>query len=266
VDLRSVWVAMGEHLQTWFTPVPGFGSEVHEGGFTAFTGLPIPELNAIGIHEPQAISSLLDRGSRRGSFEHPALLLVSGGIAAEAEPLTRRRGFVRSGIAPLMSLPAEAVPDGPAGVEVSRLGPDDVDTYAMIASEPFSMPMNVIRRFGAATLGHSGSRVYALEDDGELVSSVTLTGDGDAAGIWALGTASPHRRNGHAGTLLAEVMRRERERGIGSFFVCSSLAGYSLFERMGFKIVDAVAMWVRLGVVDLRLHSAPSPEPVRGRW
>ncbi|HEV8563425.1 MAG TPA: GNAT family N-acetyltransferase [Actinomycetota bacterium] len=268
MDLRSLWVAMGEHLQAWFAPVPGSVCETGTGGFSALTGLPIPELNTIGIHEAVAVSDVLERTSGcRTLLEHPALLLVSGAIAAAAEPVTRRRGFLPGGIAPLMRLSADDVPAGDTGFEVFRLGPDDLDTYTRAASEPFSMPPHVIRHFGAATLGASSSRVYALADKDEVVSTVTFTGDGGTTGIWAMGTRSSCRRKGYGSDLLAEAMRRERDRGASSFFLYSSEAGYPLYDRLGFKIVDAISLWIRLGVLDLRTRSIPgSPELVRGRW
>jgi GNAT superfamily N-acetyltransferase len=256
---------MGEHLQTWFAPVPGSVCETEAGGFTALTGLPIPELNTIGIHEPGGVSEVLDRPGH--SRTHPALLLVSGAIAASTDPVTRRWGFVRRGIAPLMSLSAEDVPAGDTAFEVFRLGPADLDAYTRGASEPFSMPPHVIRHFGAATLGTSGSRVYALADRHEVVSTVTFTGDGGVTGIWAMGTRSSRRRSGYGADLLAEAMRRERERGASSFFLYSSEAGYHLYDRLGFKIIDAIAMWARFGVVDLRTRSIPdAAESARGRW
>jgi ribosomal protein S18 acetylase RimI-like enzyme len=260
---------MGEHLQAWFAPVPGSVCEAGNGGFTAFTGLPmIKELNAIGIYDANAVSEILERtGTRRTGSEHPALLFVSGGIAAAAEPVTRRRGFVRAGIAPLMRLPADDVPAGRSAFEVSRLGPADLEAYTRIVSESFSMSPHVIRRFGAATLGAPGSRVYALADGNEVVSTVTCTGDGGTRGVWATGTIPSRRREGHGTDVLAEALRRERDRGASSFFLYSSEEGYALVDRLGFKIVDAIALWVRLGVLDLRARSIQgSPEALRGRW
>lgn len=269
MDKRSLWVAMGEHLQAWFAPVPGSVCAAGNGGFTAFTGLPmIKELNAIGIYDANAVSEILERtGTRRTGSEHPALLFVSGGIVAAAEPVTRRRGFVRAGIAPLMRLSADDVPTGRPAFETSRLGPGDLDAYTRIVSESFSMPPHVIRRFGAATLGAPGVRVYTLADGDEVVSTVTCTGDGGTRGIWAMGTIPSQRRRGLGTDLLAEALRRERDRGASSFFLYSSEEGYALYDSLGFKIVDAIAMWVRLGVLDLRARSiAGSPEAMRGRW
>jgi GNAT superfamily N-acetyltransferase len=265
VDLRALWVAMGEHLQTWFAPVRGFAGETGTGGFTALTGLPIPELNAIGIYENAGVFEVLQPAAeRRTGSQHPALVLVSGGIAAAAERVTRRRGFVPGGISPFMQRSAEDLPMGITRFEVSEMGSGDVDAYAHAASEPFSLPAHVVRRFGAATLGGSGSRVYGLSDRHQVVSTVTVTGDGGPTGIWAMGTATSRQRRGYGAALLTEVMRRERERGASVFFLYSSEAGYPLYDRLGFTIVDAIALWVRLGVLDA--HARRSPEPVQPRW
>jgi N-acetylglutamate synthase len=256
VDLRALWVAMGDHLQAWFAPVPGSVCETGTGGFSALTGLPIPELNAIGVHENAGVFDVLQPAAeRRSGYQHPALVLVSGGIAAAAERVTRRRGFVPGGISPLMQRTAEDLPMGITRFEVLELGPDDLDAYERTASEPFSLPPHVIRQFGAATLGGEGSRVYALADQHHVVSTLTCTGDGDATGIWAMGTETSSQRRGYGRALLIEAMRRERARGASAFFLYASEAGYPLFDELGFSIVDAIALWVRLGVLDLRMRS-----------
>ena len=75
------------------------------------------------------------------------------------------------------------------------------------------------------------------------VAALQTTRFGATVGIWAMGTAPEHQRQGAGRALLGAAMAHHRARGAARFYLGATEAGRPLYERAGFRTVAEAAVW-----------------------
>jgi ribosomal protein S18 acetylase RimI-like enzyme len=79
---------------------------------------------------------------------------------------------------------------------------------------------------------------------GEAVSSAAIVIGGEAAGVYNVATLPGHQRKGYGEAIMRHALEAaQREHGIERTVLQSTKAGYSLYERMGYRTVTNVAVY-----------------------
>jgi GNAT superfamily N-acetyltransferase len=85
--------------------------------------------------------------------------------------------------------------------------------------------------------------VWIAELDATCVGTVTLTLQGDTAGVWAMGVDPEVRRKGVGRRLLTTAMRAAATRETRRFYLGATPAGKPLYERLGFATQLVTQVW-----------------------
>jgi len=167
---------------------------------------------------------------------------VAESLAADA----LRLGLSPIGQMPLMTLRRTSAFAGTDGRTIER-ATDRVligKIVALLARE-MDLPVDpCLRVFDPATLAVRGMEMFVAARDGTVVSTVTMIQTDGVAGIWAMATASEHRRRGHGRALLTTAIDSCLERGISRFYLHASEAGRPLYESLGFETVGHYSLWM----------------------
>ena len=157
-----------------------------------------------------------------------------------------RLGLSPIGQMPLMALRRTSAFTETGGCTIER-ATDRVPIEQIVAMLAREMDLPVdpfLRVFDPDTLAVRGMEMFVAAQDGTVVSTVTVIQTDGVAGIWAMATASEHRRRGHGRALLTTVINRCLERGIARFYLHASEAGRPLYESLGFETVGHYSLWM----------------------
>lgn len=255
--LCDVW----EHL---VGVVAGAWSERRRGAIAVVTGAEVPTLNGVWAHgaspDLDAVDSLLDEVAGAGV---PFCLQHRPDAPAQLEARASRRGLVRSETVPLMVLdePGAVADVGvPAGLVLRQLAPDEAELHVITAAAGFGAPETVFRPIVTPTsLSAPGVRCYLGEADGHPVTTgigVTL---GDAVGVFNIATPVEHRGRGYGAALTARVVADGMAHGGRYAFLQSSPDGFSVYRRLGFRVLEDWPCWLS---IDTSGHDGPAaPDP-----
>jgi GNAT superfamily N-acetyltransferase len=202
----------------------------------ALSGAPAADLNLLVIGEAAGAGRFLADGIAEARARHLPLLVLS------AVPGLAPAGFANAGTVPLMALGAGA-PVAPAGdCEVERV--TEAGIAGRLQAEAFALPEAAMVALLAASLKLlDGPAVYLASRGGVPMSSVTVTGHGDTAGIWTMATPPAHQGNGMGRALLTRVMAEWRRAGTKRFYLIATPAGRPLYESLGFGTVGLLSAW-----------------------
>lgn len=146
-------------------------------------------------------------------------------------------GMVTEHVAPPVREPAE--------IEVRRVCDAATrDAFCAIGSVCFHVPLSwfhevfdnqaVFRQFAS----------YVGYVDGEPVSTTALVMGGGAVGVYNVATLPQYQRRGYGETVMRHALAESRrEHGVERTILQSTLAGYKLYERMGFRTVTRVGVY-----------------------
>jgi GNAT superfamily N-acetyltransferase len=114
-----------------------------------------------------------------------------------------------------------------------------------ILARAFSLPEDAVQRtWGAALLDAPGFTLFLASDGETPLSTVTTCQHGPTVGIWSMATVPEAQRHGIGTTLLTEVLAQHRAAGARLFYLAASEAGYPLYQRVGFRTVETMTLWI----------------------
>jgi hypothetical protein len=244
--------AAGALVETWHylaSAVPGGWARSSTAGVAAVTGVAVPTLNGVWVEKVDAdaddISDLLDEVA---ATELPHCLQFRPGSAALLVNLAASRGMAHLEDIPLMVMEdpgqlnaAQAV----GGLVIRELLPDEAPLHARVAAAGFEVPPEMfLELMTPAVLATPGVRCYLGEAGGQPVTTglgVTL---GSYIAIFNIATPREHRRRGYGAAITARGVADGLAAGAQWSWLQSSAEGYKVYERLGFRTIEAWPCWI----------------------
>ncbi len=119
--------------------------------------------------------------------------------------------------------------------------------FTRLMCQAFGVPYFAAREiYESEGTWRGGLAGYVGWMDGAIITcAATLAGAG-VVGVYAVGTLPPRQRHGYAEAVMRHALGDTRERcGIERTILQSSVAGYSLYVRMGYKTVTSYIVFAR---------------------
>ena len=243
-------------MSLFYGAVPGARGLVRDGAVLGCSGLGATFLNA-GIVFPEA-------GVPRAEAERRAAVtlcefvdvireLGSGGyvclgerLRGALEPLARELGLLALEVIPLMRRSPEPPEEEPAGGWVcERIRDEDgLAELLAVSAAAYEFPAALYGRVVTpALLRRPEVALYLCRRDGRAVSCVYTVEDGGLVDVAGMATLPERQGEGAGGALLRHVLRTHAS-GSRAFCLTASAAGYRLYERSGFVVVDEASAWL----------------------
>lgn len=230
--------------------IPGAWIDERDGAAAVVTGFPGWGRNGVWTERsdvaPEVVAELLDLVAAEGV---PHSLQLRAGAPPELADVARRHGMTFDAEEPWMiledtALLARAV-DVP-GLAIRRLDPREGAIHARIAAPAFDERVDVFEVAASeAILSVPGIRCYAGEVNGEaVVTAMGVTHLGTTA-VFAVATVPEHRRRGYGAAVTARAVLDGFESGATWAWLQADPGATAVYERLGFRAVEAGAIWVR---------------------
>ncbi len=117
----------------------------------------------------------------------------------------------------------------------------DAASLASLNEEAYGLPAG---EFAAVTEAlAAGAAFYFARDRGEPAACLATIGQDGDCGIYCVATRTGSRRQGLASALLCHALLDAQARGCTTSSLQSSLMGFSVYERLGYRDRGAVEVW-----------------------
>jgi GNAT superfamily N-acetyltransferase len=130
--------------------------------------------------------------------------------------------------------PPDALPDWTGEGDFAVVGPLNDRAYSF-GTDSFTRALE--RRPGGAT------RVYVARDQGEPVGCLLMTDHEGNTDVECVAVLPEARGRGISGTLLRHALADAVERGCESSTLVSTVLGYPVYERVGYRPLGRFSMW-----------------------
>jgi GNAT superfamily N-acetyltransferase len=132
--------------------------------------------------------------------------------------------------------PADALPDWTADGDWAVVGPLNDRAYPF-GTDSFT---RALERRPSGTI-----HVYVASDDGEPVGCLLMTDHDGNSDVECVAVVPEARGRGISGNLLGHALADARERGIETSTLVSTVMGYSVYEKLGYRMLGRFQMWER---------------------
>jgi hypothetical protein len=213
------------------------------------SGAPVPTLNGVWpekvVLNETLVSEVLDQIASSGL---PYCLQLRPGAPEQLAALAARRGMVEEEPIPLMVLENPQHLTRAQEVEhlrIRQLAPEEALLHAEVAARGFEAPEEVfVQLMTPAVLARPGTRCYV----GTIGEDVVTTGMGvtlgDFVGIFNIATPPEHRGHGFGAAVTARAVSDGFANGASWSYLQSSVAGYGVYNRLGYNILERWSCWV----------------------
>ena len=200
-----------EALVAFYDQAAGFEAHLAPGCSIVLSGEPVADLNYLLV-----LSGPASELGLQHAVEFPFMVATGAPPAVDLGDLTVRRA---------------------AGEEGARAS-------AQALHRAFGMPVeSVLRAMPASFLDSPALEVWIAELNATCIGAVTLTLQGDTAGVWAMGVDPEVQRKGVGRRLLTTAMREAATREIRRFYLGATPAGKPLYERLGYATELVTQVW-----------------------
>jgi GNAT superfamily N-acetyltransferase len=248
-DTLALWRFIGDALAGYMRAAPAHEIRRTPGGVLALSGEAGTDLNYLCIGQgADPVAQLRDYGAVIQARGLPAVVIASALIAEEVAPAATAHGFTRVGGVPLMTYGRPGIPDVSQGraVQVApAVSAADLRAVNSILAAAFAMPEEAVQRaWGPALLDVPGFAAFLARQGETSVSTVATFRHGATVGVWSMATLPGWQRTGVGIALLTHVMAQHWASGARLFYLLATEAGYPLYERVGFRTVETMAVWI----------------------
>jgi N-acetylglutamate synthase len=248
--------AAGALVKTWHylaSVVPGGWARSNGAGVAAVTGVALPTLNGVWVQKVDAdaddISDLLGQVAATGL---PHCLQFRPGSDTHLVSLAASRGMAHLEDIPLMvsedpgQLNAAQTVDG---LMIRELLPDEAPLHARVAAAGFGVPSEMfLQLMTPAVLATTGVRCYLGVAGGQPVTTGLGVKLGSNVGIFNIATPPEHCRRGYGAAVTARAVADGLAAGAEWSWLQSSAEGYKVYERLGFRTIEAWPCWIAQAV------------------
>ncbi len=216
------------------------------------TGSPHPLGNCAFFSRDAGLDELRERAERLVSCGFPTAIVLMNNDQPEQAEAVESLGYVFAEGMPLMSvtegtLEPTALPDGYVFREIPL---EEDAAWSEAVSTGYGLPLELGSLFGvkiASERCEAGvARHFAVEHEGELVSTSMLYLHDGLAGIYGVATKPEHRGKGLAAHLTAEPLRIAWGLGYRAGLLQASAMGAPVYARIGFRSHGEMALYVRM--------------------
>jgi GNAT superfamily N-acetyltransferase len=243
-----LWAAARKDLAVFFGNIDGAEVTVRGNAILGITGGPTADFNMALFDESHddvaVIEEFIGRLTARGL---QGLFMMSTTAGGRLGPVAASKGLAHAGKSALMVLPATALGTSSADFAIERVTDSaGMAVVADLVASAFELDRTWCGRTFVAPslLGAPGVEFFIARRGDEAMSTVTTTGTGDTIGIWSMATPPQKQRQGAGRAALLAAMGYHRNRGAETFYLCATAAGKPLYDNLGFKTVDDLAIWV----------------------
>ena len=121
----------------------------------------------------------------------------------------------------------------------------DLGTFRSLLSRVFHIaPDEAEMVLGDNALAVEGVRHYIGKLGGEAVGTLSMVTSGHVPGIWNVGTLAEHRRTGIGTALMRHALQEAAGEGRTSSMLLASKEGVPLYERLGYRTLSTVRIFV----------------------
>jgi GNAT superfamily N-acetyltransferase len=239
----------GPALTVLFGAAEGFEFQQSVGTVLCLTGERLADFNLMLLTSDPDAPLRLRRAVARASLRNlPLLVVMSPRVADELASVAASFDLTPAGTIPLMVLrgaPKRGSKQAAMTLKHATTAPERQRVGALI-SAAFDLPGEAVDRVLVASLqAPIGAEAYLGLQGNDDLSSVSVTINGDTAGIWSMATPPHHQGRGLGRGLLLQVIEGLRKRGVKRFFLFASAAGLKLYESLGFQTISECTVWVR---------------------
>lgn len=244
----SVWTAARRDLAMFFSYIDGADVALRGNAIIGLTGGPAADFNmALFGEDPDEVAVFEEFVSRVNAAGVSALAMFSGAASRRLGPVAKAKGLIEAGTAPLM-IKSGFLPERPASEFVIQRVTDarEMSIFGGLAASAFAMDRAwVDRTFAATSLLEAPGLAFYVAYRGDVpMSAVCSTRSGPTVGIWTMSTPPDKQRQGAGRAVLVEAMRDQRRLGVETFYLIATPAGKPLYDKLGFKTVDELRIWL----------------------
>lgn len=147
---------------------------------------------------------------------------------------------------PGMAMRPIDVPDATGRLEIVEVASgDDWEEFSRVTVDPFGLtPEIVATAFPYTVTDEPGTHWFLGRFDGEVIGTAATIIHDDVAGIYNIGVLEQHRGKGFGRDLTAAAVRAGLRDGCEVAVLQSSDAGFSVYQRMGFRTVNRYRSFV----------------------
>jgi GNAT superfamily N-acetyltransferase len=246
IDTADLGRFFGDGTAALVRAAPAYEVRQVPGATLALSGEPLADLNFIALAASPDPGAHLREFVVRAQARHvPVLVAVSAAVADTIASVAQELGLTHAGGMPLMTHDGEGLTDAAGMVAVGQVvSAADLGAVQSIIARADALPEDAVARaFGPGLLDTPGVEVFLARLGERPISTVTTTRHGATVGIWCMATLPESQRAGAGRALLTQVMAQQRASGARLFFLGASVAGYPLYERMGFRTVETLSIW-----------------------
>jgi GNAT acetyltransferase-like protein len=244
----NLWTTARRDLAVFGGYIDGAEMRMRSNAILAITGGPTADFNMAmfdeGSDEDAIFEEFLDRMT---ALALPGIFMLSSAAGRRLGPIAAATGLVEGGTAPMMARPATALPAPSSDFAVERVtDPAGMAVFSSLSASAFGLDrMWNDRTFGSPSLLEApGFEVFIARRGDEPMSAVATTGTHVTIGIWSMSTPPEKQRQGAGRAVLLAAMDYHRKRGAVTFYLIATPAGKPLYDSLGFKTVDDIAIWV----------------------
>jgi N-acetylglutamate synthase len=221
-----------------------------EYGMVAFVSeIPVPSMNGVYVFradvEISEVRTLLKAVSEANfPFCLQARPSLRGALAGVADEL----GMVPDDDVPLMVLEDPAALKGASqldGLEVRRLAEGQYSIHEDLLAAGFEMPLEVAHAVMQFVGSAQGLREFVGDVGGTGVTTALTVPSLEASiGVFNVATPPEQRRKGYGAAITAAAVLDGLDNGAIFAWLQSSVAGYAVYQRLGFRTVESWPVWV----------------------
>ncbi len=228
---------------------PNLWRQLDEGMVGFISELPTPAMNGVYVFSPDVdlaeVAALLTEVSKANvPFCLHARASLRGSLAGVADDL----GMTPDGDVPMMALNDPASLRVTTQVEDLDLRPlteDENGVHEGLFAAGFGMPVEMAHIFMQFLGAAPGLRGFVGEVAGAgVTTALTLPSGKDSVGLFNVATPPQHRRRGYGAAVTAYALLDALEHGATWAWLRSTPEGLSVYERLGFRIVESWPAWV----------------------
>lgn len=226
--------------------IPGMYEVPGANGVTGVvSGMPVPALNGVFTEVTRpGHADLAKVAAAMAGLAVPWCIQLRGRPDDGTEQLGGQYGLSGREVLPLMLRRAEpGPPDLPVREAAARrvrvVGLAGRARFAAGLAAGFGAPPELMAPFASPEFFAIEAAVpYAAEEDGEVVAVGLGIFQGEFTGIYNIATRPGHRGRGYGRAVTSRIVADGIARGAPLAYLQSSMAGYPLYESMGFRTLE----------------------------